>query len=88
MVAPADPFEAGMHIAAALEAAAIPYALGGALAYGLWAVPRATVDVDVNVFVAPDSIDGVCRALSTLGIAVDEAAARVASTRDGMFVVT
>lgn len=51
-------------------------------------MPRATVDVDVNVFVAPDNIDGVCRALSTLGIAVDEAAARVASTRDGMFVVT
>lgn len=43
---PNDPLEAALRIAAAFESAGISYALGGALAYGLWAVPRATVDVD------------------------------------------
>jgi hypothetical protein len=46
--APENPVDAGLRIAAALEAAGISYALGGALAYGIWAVPRATVDVGVG----------------------------------------
>jgi hypothetical protein len=85
--APADPFEAGVRIAAALAAAGVPYALGGALAYGLWGVPRATVDVDVNTFVHPDDVHRVCEALRSLGISVDEPKARDASQREGMFIV-
>lgn len=39
-------------IADALERHHIPYAIGGAIALGFYAPPRATVDVDVNIFVA------------------------------------
>jgi len=30
------------------------YALGGAIALGVWGIPRGTVDVDVTVFLPPD----------------------------------
>jgi hypothetical protein len=69
---PTDPLEAGLAIARAFDAAAIPYALGGALAYGIWAIPRATLDVDVNVFVADAELGRVADALRSLGIAVDQ----------------
>ncbi|HUT77810.1 MAG TPA: hypothetical protein VM285_09000 [Polyangia bacterium] len=85
MVDPGDPLEAGLSIARAFEAHGVPYALGGALAYGLWGVPRATVDVDVNVFVREDGIPDVFRALRSLGIALEEEAATGAIERDGMF---
>jgi hypothetical protein len=39
-------------MADALERRNIPYAIGGAIALGFYAPPRATVDVDVNIFVA------------------------------------
>ena len=40
--------EAARRIADALEAAGIPYGIGGALALGVWGFPRATKDVDVD----------------------------------------
>jgi hypothetical protein len=76
-----------MRIAEAFEAAGISYALGGALAYGLWAVPRATVDVDVNAFVeGEEALDAVFRTLTALGVRVDPSEARARNRRDGMFV--
>jgi hypothetical protein len=65
----------------ALAAAKIPHAIGGALALAYYAEPRATVDIDVNVFVPTDRWPDVRAALEPLGveIAVDEAALR----RDG-----
>lgn len=83
---PVDPVDAALNLAAAFEDHDVPYALGGAIAYGLWGVPRATIDVDVNVFVSDDELDRVAVALGALGVALDVAAARVASERDGMFV--
>jgi hypothetical protein len=41
-------------VADALERAGMPYAIGGAIALAFYATPRATVDVDLNVFVSPD----------------------------------
>lgn len=35
----------------AFNDAKVPYAIGGANALNVWAEPRATMDVDVNVFV-------------------------------------
>ena len=35
----------------ALDDAGIPHAVGGAIALGYYAEPRATIDVDINVFV-------------------------------------
>ncbi|MFO8072414.1 MAG: nucleotidyltransferase [Polyangia bacterium] len=87
MVEPGDPLEAGLSIASAFEEHGVPYAIGGALAYGLWGVPRATVDVDMNVFVETERISVVVEALRSLGIETDLEAALRASRRDGMFAV-
>jgi hypothetical protein len=56
----------------ALDAASIPHAFGGALALA-WCTQRArgTIDVDVNVFVAPDHVDEVVAALPD-GVAVTD----------------
>jgi hypothetical protein len=65
-----------------LEAAAVPHAFGGALALAYCtAEPRATMDLDVNVFVPPAEVDRVADGLEP-AVAVD-AAARSAVRRDG-----
>lgn len=87
MNAPSDAFEAGIQIAAALEHQGVPYALGGALAYGQYGIPRATNDVDVNVFVGLDGLDPVFSALRSLGVVIDAAAARGAAEQEGMMVL-
>jgi hypothetical protein len=65
----------------ALAAARIPHAIGGALALAYYAVPRATVDVDVNVFVPVERWPEIRDALEPLGVnvAADDATLR----RDG-----
>lgn len=84
---PGDPLEAGTRIADVLERRGIPYALGGALAYGVWAVPRATIDVDVNVFVREERLAEVLDALASLGVASTLDEARKASVEDGLIVL-
>lgn len=54
----------------ALAEAGIAHAIGGALALAYYAEPRATVDIDVNVFVRPQEWPVVRDALSPLGIDV------------------
>jgi len=76
----------GLRLAAALEKNSVPYALGGALAYSIAGIPRTTFDVDVNVFVEPDQLDGVVRALGELGAPTDLAKARREAEEQGMFV--
>jgi Nucleotidyl transferase AbiEii toxin, Type IV TA system len=59
----------------ALERAKIPHAFGGALALAYYAEPRATIDIDVNVFVTTERSDDVREAVEPLGVvAGDEAA--------------
>ena len=55
--------EVARALADVLEREALPYAIGGALALGFYALPRATADVDLNVFLPPAAIDQVLRAL-------------------------
>lgn len=55
---PAAP-ELARHLADILGAAGVPYGIGGALALGVWGFPRATNDVDLDVFVAPDALEPV-----------------------------
>ena len=55
----------------ALDGAKIPHAIGGALALAYYAEPRATIDVDINVFVPTDHWPEVCEALVPLGIDVE-----------------
>jgi hypothetical protein len=65
----------------ALDAAKIPHALGGALALAYYAEPRATIDVDLNVFVPTERWPAIRDALSPLG--VDVGVDAVALERDG-----
>jgi len=61
----------------ALAEAKIPHAIGGALALAYYAEPRATIDVDVNVFVGTDRRREVIEALGGVGVAtrdLDDAA--------------
>lgn len=54
-----------------LDLAKVPHAIGGALALAYYAEPRATVDVDVNVFVSAEQWPRVRDALAPIGIDVD-----------------
>lgn len=51
-------------LADALEARAIPYAIGGSIALAAWGYARTTVDVDLDVFVEHDALAPV---FDTLG---------------------
>ena len=54
-----------------LTDAKVPHAIGGALALAYYAEPRATIDVDINVFVSTERWPDVRDALAPLGIDVD-----------------
>jgi len=69
-----------------LERARLPYAVGGALAYSAWAEPRATRDVDLNVWLPPERLDELFAALDAAGVALDRDEARRAAAERGMFV--
>lgn len=64
-----------------LGEAKVPHAIGGALALAYYAEPRATVDVDINVFVSTDFWPQIRDALAPLGVAVE--VDPVALERDG-----
>jgi len=53
--------ELARRLADDLEASGIPHAIGGAIALGVWGFPRATKDVDVDVFVEIDGLEPVFR---------------------------
>lgn len=55
----------------ALTNAKIPHALGGALALAYYADPRATIDIDINVFVPPERWRDVVEALTEVGVSAD-----------------
>lgn len=82
---PSDPLEAGLLLARSLEQHGVSYALGGALAYGIWGIPRATLDVDANVFVEDDELQLVATALVALGIPADLEQMKRESEARGMF---
>lgn len=54
-----------------LEEAKVPYAIGGALAYGYWGAARGTKDVDLNVFVEAAGSERVLKTLKSHGMDVD-----------------
>jgi hypothetical protein len=69
-------------LARALQAAKLPYAFGGAIALGYYAVPRVTIDVDINVFIAPKDVDVVVAAFRDLDVTADDVQLDIAR-RDG-----
>ncbi|HZR79943.1 MAG TPA: hypothetical protein VFD92_02515 [Candidatus Binatia bacterium] len=75
-----DPAELAVAVSAALTAAHVPHAIGGAIAHGFWGDPRGTRALDVNVFLAIDRARPALDALRAAGVALDvekvEASAR------------
>lgn len=65
----------------ALARARLPHAYGGALALAYYAIPRATVDIDVNVFVTTARYGAVATVLARIGVGTIPPAADAA--RDG-----
>lgn len=63
----------------ALAGAAIPHAFGGAIALAYYAEPRATIDIDCNVFVDPAHHSEVTAALESLGFDAAIDPARIAA---------
>jgi hypothetical protein len=52
----------------ALASAKIAHAFGGALALAYYAEPRATIDIDINIFLAPTAHAAVDATLTPLGV--------------------
>lgn len=75
------------RLADGLEKQGFDYAIGGALALGYYANPRATVDVDINIFIPPAS--GLSRLLEILReigfVADDPSRVEHSATTDGQF---
>jgi Nucleotidyl transferase AbiEii toxin, Type IV TA system len=69
----------------AIEAALsqVPHAFGGALALAYYAEPRATIDIDLNVFVPPARFSDVAVPLGRLGAAADDPSLEALVKRDG-----
>lgn len=63
------------RLADALEAAGLPYAIGGALAYAEWGMARGTKDLDLNVFVGESERARALTVLRSEGVLGDEATA-------------
>lgn len=61
----------------------IPHAFGGALALAYYAEPRATIDIDLNLFVPADHFPEVAGRLLVLGVDADDPEAIASVARDG-----
>jgi hypothetical protein len=71
----------------ALDDAGVGHAFGGALALAYYAEPRATIDVDVNIFVPPRRAGRTLDVIGSLGVQMDRRAALADARRDGQLRV-
>ncbi len=79
-------FEIAALLARALEAAKLPYAIGGAIALGAWSDPRGTHDVDIHLFVSHADFERALDVLVAAGLEIDRGAATIAD-REGSVVI-
>lgn len=77
--------EAARHIARCLEEDGLAYAIGGALALTVHALPRETADVDISIYARDDDLPKVIDALERAGVMIDRADATRSQQRIGMF---
>jgi hypothetical protein len=63
--------------------AEVPHAFGGALALAYYAEPRATIDIDLNVFLPATRFGDVAGPLSELGAEIDDPSIAALARRDG-----
>jgi hypothetical protein len=71
----------------ALSARDIPHAFGGANALAYYGTPRATADIDLNVFVPVSRAREVVRVLGELGVRQPEVSFLERAERDGQITV-
>ena len=71
MTPAADPATLAVHFGNALASAGVPYAIGGAIAYGFWGAPRGTRDLDINVFVPAETGGEALDVLIRAGLEID-----------------
>jgi hypothetical protein len=71
----------------ALSARDIPHAFGGANALAYYGTPRATADIDLNVFVPVARAREVLRVLGELGVTPPEASFLERAEREGQITV-
>jgi hypothetical protein len=77
--------ELARRLADACEAADLPYAIGGAIALGYWAAPRATNDVDIDLFVDEPGLERAFDAMLQMGLTLDRDEARRQVAQRGDF---
>jgi hypothetical protein len=63
--------------------ASVPHAFGGALALAYYAEPRATIDIDLNLFVPAERFPDVLAPLARLGAGIDDPTVAARIRRDG-----
>ncbi len=68
------------------EVSRLPYAFGGAVAYSSWGEPRATRDIDLNVWVEPDRLTVAFDVLTAAGVTLDRGRAAAEAADRGLFV--
>ncbi len=78
-------FSIAERIARSLENDNLEYAIGGALALSVWALPRDTSDVDLSIFARADELGRVFDALERAGVMIDRDAAVKSQARISMF---
>ncbi len=59
--------EVARRLADEFDQSNIAYAIGGALALGVWGVPRNTIDVDISAFVEPNALGPLFDSLERVG---------------------
>jgi hypothetical protein len=80
--------EVARAVADVLDRHGLGYAIVGAIALGFYAAPRATIDVDINIFVPPaDGLSVALRALSDAGFVAheDDATLHARANAEGQF---
>jgi hypothetical protein len=83
MTEPLTAVDVARRLADALARENIPYAIGGALALAYYAPPRATVDVDINVFVPPhEGLECLLEVLANAGFTADAPGMEVRTAQD------
>lgn len=80
------PAQAARRIGETLDEDSLPYAIGGALALGVWGAPRATNDVDLSVFVPRIELPRVLDSLDRAGVITSHEDVPKDVERIGMFV--
>jgi hypothetical protein len=80
------PAEAARRIGEVLDEDRIAYAIGGALALGVWGAPRATNDVDLSIFLPRIEVPRAIDSLERAGVILAREQAAKEVERIGLFV--